>query len=450
MLTLESPQADDPPGLALPLQRHQCTSLYAAMQMEQDRWPPGPKRVTSKIGILGDPVGAGKTVLALCLCLSPPPVPRPSHTHSNEFVSIYRHTTRAASACSLVVLPHGLVGMWISHIEKFLPSLRYQVFRYQRDFQNFELRGDTQVVLVSSTRCRDFIEERAAQVRWARVIYEEADSIRIPANPEIDADFIWLVTATPSRLFPYHTSTGFLRRLVGGLYGLVHNGLMDSVTVHNHIDVIKTSIALPEPEQQVIRCHLPPMMRHVTRMVSRQVLQALHADDLDTAIQMLSCRSQTHDNIVQAVREDLEHQIVRAEARLDYQTRVSAPAERVGATAALLRSLRERLASVLERLESQDNCPICLEDLTTSTRAMLTCCHHWYCVACLTESLAAASSASCVADRRRCLPWSWNARRLSPGSARPMSGSAPRAMPSCSCSKTAAARSCSRTTSTTS
>tara|TARA_Y100000389_G_C17467554_1_gene526999 strand:+ start:4657 stop:6342 length:1686 start_codon:yes stop_codon:yes gene_type:complete len=400
LLTEDSPQSPSPPGLTVPLALHQCTSLYAASQIEQkESIPatlPGTSQnssrkfwFTSRVGILADPVGAGKTLLALCLALQPLSIQQQSPYYTNEYISLFLDEGSIACNATLIVVPHGLLSMWVNQLETFMPSVKYQLVRTTKQCNEFTPKSDTDIVFVSSTRLRQFAcPDGPGALNWKRVIFEEADTINLPSCPEINANFIWLITATPNNLFPYHRSTGFMRRLVSSLYILLHNELINHLIIRNEDKVIQKSIPLPEPIITNIECDLPPQLRNLRQFVSQRVLQALHADDIGSAIQLLACKADNKNNIIQAVKDNLEHNVSRLKAKIKYQESIGSSEERLNANRAKLSSAEEQLRNIIERLDSQDNCPICLDPLENGPIAMLPCCHHWYCISCLTQSIS--------------------------------------------------------------
>ena len=386
LLTIDSPKCDTPDELRGELKLHQCISLAACQRLESKN----DSGMITKVGIIADAVGAGKTLLALSVCLLENPLQKNIPKYTTEFFYLTEIPSENQYInCNLFVIPHGLVTMWKTVLDDFLPTVKYQCIRYARHLTNFQLDSETKILLVSATRLRQFTQDiPIASKIWTRVFYEEADSLNIPANTEIKASFYWLVTATPKRLFPYHRSTGFLRRMISNLYGLTFNGLLGHITVKNSKSVIARSINLPSVVNRIIRCLIPKQLRQVRRFVSRQVLEALDAGDTDTALTLLNCKVESRDNLTKAIQQDLEFKLGKADAKLRYQQDIGSPIETIQTTQRKVDSLKEQLTSIIERMESQCNCPICLDNLDKSIRATIACCHHWFCLQCITQALS--------------------------------------------------------------
>lgn len=400
LLTLNSPKQNSPEELRGELKLHQRISLAACVKLESK----SDTGMTTKVGIIADEVGAGKTLLALSLCLMNNPAEKNIPKYTTEFFYLTEiPDDNQYVNCNLFIIPHGLISMWKKVLDDFLPTVKYQYIRYTKDLKNFVLLPETKIVLLSSTRLRDFIQHNpCASKIWRRVFYEEADSLNIPANKEVKASFYWLITATPKRLFPYHRSTGFLRRIISNLYGLTFNGLLSHIIVKNSKEVIAKSIKLPPVKNRIIRCLIPQQLRQVRRYVSRQVLEALNAGDTETAITLLNCKVESKDNLTKAIRQDLEFKLNRTEAKLRYQQDIGSSDEIIQITIKKVESIKEQLNSIIQRIESQSNCPICLDELNKNATATLTCCNYWFCLHCISQALT--SNPMCPMCRKSCTP----------------------------------------------
>ena len=81
--------------------------------------------------------------------------------------------------------------------------------------------------------------EKYARLHWGRLVYEEADSISIPSNLKIDADFTWLITATPEKL-DYVRNNGYLKHLLVKLRHMLIT--YDSIMIRNNPEFTKSCI----------------------------------------------------------------------------------------------------------------------------------------------------------------------------------------------------------------
>lgn len=384
LLNLNSPRHSTPKELNGELKIHQQTSLYACLQLETKLCT---QDIVSKVGLIADPVGSGKTFVVISLCLMDPPIIKKIPHYTTGFYYLTDNTINYnTNNANLIIIPHGLVTMWKNTLLKYFPSVKFQTIRFSKDVVNFNLKSDTCIVLLSSTRLRQFCDTiSVASNCWNRIFYEEADSLNIPANRELRSKFYWLITATPRRLFPYHKSTGFLRQMVHSLYNLCYTNNIQKIMIKNSAKSIEYSIKLPAIKKTIIRCLIPPQLRQLRRYVSKQVLEALNAGDIESALTLLNCKVESKESLTKAIKEDIEFKLNRAKARLRYQQDIGSPEELVKVTQGKVDGLNQQLKSIIERLESQKHCPICLDEL--SNRCTLECCHHWFCLPCLTQAI---------------------------------------------------------------
>ena len=91
---------------------------------------------------------------------------------------------KAADGPSLVIAPPAVVGNWVAEAARFTPRLRVVVHhganRATADELAAEVEGADLVVTTYGTAARDV--EAIAAVEWARVILDEAQAIKNPAN----------------------------------------------------------------------------------------------------------------------------------------------------------------------------------------------------------------------------------------------------------------------------
>lgn len=131
-------------------------------------------------GVLADDMGLGKTVQALALLLS-----------------------RASRGPALVLAPTSVAFNWKDEAEKFAPSLRFKVYADESDREAaLETLGPGDVLVLSyGLLVRDV--ERLAKIRFATVVFDEAQALknagtqRFRAAKVLDAEFKIALSGTP-------------------------------------------------------------------------------------------------------------------------------------------------------------------------------------------------------------------------------------------------------------
>jgi SNF2 family DNA or RNA helicase len=168
---------DDPPGLMARLRDYQRRGLAWLRYLES----------LGLNGCLADDMGLGKTVQVIARLVQ-------ERTETNP------------RAPTLLVVPTSVIGNWKKEIERFAPSLRAIVhhgggrFREIPGFREICLEHDAVITSYALVR-RD--EKLFSQIRWARVVLDEAQNIKNPLSAQtkavlrLNADHRLALTGTP-------------------------------------------------------------------------------------------------------------------------------------------------------------------------------------------------------------------------------------------------------------
>jgi hypothetical protein len=224
-LSAESDKGVQPDWIRTPLLSHQLTSLRAALVLEQaklgkDVAPvPGDDqggRFFTQYGILGDRVGAGKSLVALAMLRHPPPpatqieyVWRVTNPYVDNAMGLLREKPQTKGLygnvlrqvrTTLFIIPHALMGQWEEYV-KHDTTLKCVFIKKRKDATDETLSTKLEeydAVFVSSTMWREFdITLNASAILWSRAFIDEADSIALSLAPDtLHARFYWLISAS--------------------------------------------------------------------------------------------------------------------------------------------------------------------------------------------------------------------------------------------------------------
>lgn len=226
-----SPQAEQPRGLrGIQLKPHQRALLQRCLEMEaghtrvllpdegarngvgRESW------VRSRLGIMGDIAGAGKTAVALALIFSsshPEAAGRDGgHARRRCYADgmVTLETGLRPVGAAMVVFPHNLAVQWVEYAAAVAPEAAAVVCVTRAPHLHLldwgrvaDSRCD--LLLVSSTMYSGVVEAaRGRRLSFSRVFYDEADSVaNFPKDSELaDAGFVWFMTASYRNLLYPH------------------------------------------------------------------------------------------------------------------------------------------------------------------------------------------------------------------------------------------------------
>ena len=454
-LTRESPVAPQPPHITVPLRMHQLAVLQEMHKKERSLQRGHPVSQTETFyadyGILGDKVGVGKTLMVLghvsqmSLAEQAPAIMTLQPRSTYHCFSVHRTPLPEEDLYdTLIVVPHTLYRQWHDAITK-QTSLQACFLKTQRDIDKdtlLESISGAHVTLVSNTLYPSLLHHLAARFQtldrrgplWMRIIYDEVDTIKIPQTcPKSPARFTWFVTATFEKLLflqdcwqSYH-----FRSLPSEVIEQLHPDLQRMLQLfidhHPHVtwntiqsngffqDHLKCyhpsraevvircdsrfldeSIELPPLLRQTILCQSPASYRIVQNALPSEAEQALHAGDIQQALQILGVSSHSPMTLVEAATAYRQRELERVRRRLAFtqEEEYSTPQAKEQAIQTLqskILSLETQIQSIQERLESltDDKCSICLD---ASVNPVITpCCSKRFCGECILQWMTRAT-----------------------------------------------------------
>lgn len=469
ILTEESPRATQPDNLSVKLFPHQLAMVNACHKLENGAhiveeetnlgnlphyWIENkPNKVDSyilktKIGVIADLVGSGKTFITMGI-VNQPFKPSPKEEVYRLFRSPYWElaTNNAGvepiPTMDVIVVPKSLFIQWEKTLNKHA-TFKFQSVKNKLDLKRLhscfppeliQVNGDetrfswdamarkNRCILISCNQFTNTImnaETANDRVEIDRLFFDEADMIKMSGfqnQPAFDIitrmthiKFTWLVSSTIESI----VNIGYIRK--GGYkYDLFKSVAILPKEIRKHILLrsndrfIQESFMIPQPIIETILCRNPRMANLLSGIVDRNVMNAINAGDLTSALTTYGghqvadddaliagitagmeercevCRSQIEviENYINTLENSSNH-------RRDDQ--ITVQRGRLTRYKNELRTTQERIRTIQERLTgTETSCPICL-DPEMDNKTVMKCCQNAMCFGCFAHSISVNSS----------------------------------------------------------
>jgi len=332
---------------------------------------------------------------------------------------------------TLIVVPHTIYRQWQDSIES-QTTLKTHYLKSLRDLDKDSLiktLESSHLTLVSNNLLSPFLHNlRAREIKpvWRRIIYDEADSVKIPSSclrPE--AHMTWYVSATYTNLLLantyYHSyiirqlPQVFLETLDKELQELVQTHVNNHPTIsffrtqsyaffQEHLksqhplrgylvirsteDFLNKSVQLPPLHQQIIRCQTPLSQRVLESVISPEAETMLHAGDISGALQSLGVSTHSPLTLVAAVSDMKVKELERLKRLIAFkaeETYASAQAKEqaLHALQDKITKLEQQIEGITHRVEqaSKEACAVCFD--APSSPVMTPCCSKIFCGGCI-------------------------------------------------------------------
>jgi len=412
-LSSESPRDDQPEGVfakGVRLMPHQLTLLRKCREMEARSHVYASRDVTvsSRLGLMGDKSGAGKSLVIMALCFaSPSPAERKDVTVSamGDVVMCSRrephspprhHHPRHTVKTNVVIVPHGLVRQWEADLGAFTPGMRWRVFSKTQHFREFmkevaeradllaaeggnarvsdvataavtELLNDLDVAVVTPCQWEKYVAWLLNDhgVSVTRLVVDEADTCGLAAAcaDVVRYDFCWFVTASVHDVILDAVSdAGVVSRFTQKVWRSVVAGA-SSTTSGCALRVIRTMVAKNADDYVDAGLNLIPPVSSV-----------LCCDDL-------ASNAEKKKNKKRKVGEErgLSPRRITCDAAMKLLEGDFVDVE----------SVRDRVTDGLV------SCCVCLDPPPATNKVVMRCCAQVFCLSCISRWITTAASPPC-------------------------------------------------------
>lgn len=399
-------------NLKIDLKNHQITMINSMKALENNTITlEDNSELETCVGVCGDDVGAGKSLSMLGLISEKSEIrTKRKYQITSNFFNLLHPDRGMTLPLNIIVVPHHIFGQWETYISAHT-YLRYiPVFKKVHVMALIEEETmSADIVLVSSTMYSSFaMYNRHLKVK--RLVFDEADTIKIPSCSSMNARFTWFITSSIENvLFPngyYYVrledTYRHVRRVnVAGVrrHGYINDicrslsstdtRVLNKLILKNDSQYVRESLGIPSPSKNYIVCKTPHYMKILSHGCQNRVIELLNMGDTTGALEKLGCKQETHESIVGAVTSDIQKQLDDNKLEMEFVESLRCLSEHekiiklknLGETN---ERLKVRMNSIKEEITQfrMNSCPICLDEYKKPA-ATLTCCNKMFCLECI-------------------------------------------------------------------
>jgi len=448
-------QYKQPEKIKIKLKPHQLSSLYKAIMMENsgdltykiknfhvysslfydnsniinNEEEETEITIKTNMGILGDKVGYGKTLIALGLIASNKlenihinSIYTKSFSSSNHYnylnISVSNNLIQRNNNIintTLVIVPRGPVYLqWENtiiektnlkmlsinnftymkmNLPKYNGSNQKEIIEYFESYDLILIKNTTLKVLIDT-----YYQGCIFMKSWKRIMIDEAHDIINKIPTYMNYYYLWLITGTYNDLF---TKTGYSQYIIG-LKEIVNINSISSIIVKNSNDFIKNSFEIPEPIERYYLCRLPTYYQIAKKYLNSSILEKINANDFAGAIRDLGGKNETEDNIIELVSKDLRRGLFNLENEKNYIQNQDIDDDdkniKINNINVKIEIQNNKIRDLTERIKNynENSCSICMDIYQDP---VLLECTHMFCGSCIFSWLGKNNNNKCPTCR---------------------------------------------------
>lgn len=378
----------------------------------------GEYKINTNIGILGDIVGYGKTLTALGIVSSCKlddiylnKLSMKSYISNNNY-SYFSYSTNNTNIkkfnniinSTLIIVPRGPVYMqWIKTLKndtnlKFLAIENLNFIRKHLpnpemdDFSNrkiYEYFSKYDVVLIKNTTFDVLLKyyntygDYYYLTRWKRIMIDEAHDL-VKLIPLLHYYYLWLISGTYEELYNSIRSHNSLLYDVRQIFNDIKN--IKLMLIKCNRDFVRSSFKLPIPTEKYYLCKMPYQYLAIKDFVTNSIIDKLNANDISGAIRELGGKTESEDNMIELLTQEINNDLENKKKELDY-VRLLTIAEdvkinKINKLNNEIEQLNNKLTNLKTRISelSSKICSICMDVLD---KPFILKCTHSFCGICL-------------------------------------------------------------------
>lgn len=385
-LDFDSPQAEQPPEIILPLWPHQKAVLHIANRMENGEiFEMSPTtKIRSRLGYLNDPIGSGKTLTMLGIVAQKPAAEIFKPTGRVMDAKYSTKWIEEAPNCelksTLIVVNNQIVfDQWINAIVRYTDLKHFAInkkkdydFIEQDDIVNYINKFN--IVIIKKTLFANFLNYYFTTGKdishWERIIFDEAHEMYKLINT-VTANFLWLVSGS---YLTYSDSETF--------------------QIRSKDEFCNFSTKLPDIIVREYVCERKEReIYSVSQFIPTDVMTHINAGDIKGAIRKLSNNEDTNfheTDVIAALTKKFKLELKNVILDIKYTTERTmlehVRREILDKYEAKKRELEEKIETIKTRVTSlrEEKCSICFDDAPLN-KVVINPCLHVACSDCMAQ-----------------------------------------------------------------
>lgn len=466
VINSEYPKVDQPDFINISLYPHQLTTIYEMEKLEREKSVeyieiPTPCNILSKeqyelinnnsddykyklrtkIGILGDLVGYGKTLSVIGLIgrdkmkthnINSDDIIKINHLFNNvyfEQTKLLKLKNAKLLNTTLVIMNQSLIKQWENEIGK--SSLTY--FSIVKKIQIDNIIPDNYDIILCSKIMFNGIIAKFHKHIWKRFIFDEASSTHIPNMYTCNAIFTWFISATYENLYNVHNrgrTTHYMNTIFPidkynmyyslDDYNKVYNNILrtnqsrysmydrtgeyskkgnyvKAILIKNPDVYARLSYTIEPPIHNYYSCVTSYINNILQDYVSTDISNMLAADNIKGAIEALGGET-SNESIVSLVTKNIKIELKKAVFKIELykkekNSKDKSKKERYQKWVTKKEEYETKINILSERISETmtiNNCPICIGEYDNPVLAP--CCQNIFCGQCIIAWLQSRSA----------------------------------------------------------
>jgi len=409
------------------LKDHQLQMINKMLELETSNCDINENEyIKTEMGILSNKVGSGKSFCILGLILSRKFLsqqPFVKHKYGSSIVVMDRRSNTNIHQGNLIISPHHILKpVWEKYIKDHT-TLTYIILNKSTFPTDWNSILSYDIVLCTNKLHNKLCTE--CPFTWSRVIYDEADSISIPACVYPKYRFVWFISSSLKNLiFPsgyYAFSPQFTPErthinVTNITEGLSHNGfikdtfkafegynvlseVLSKIILKQSDEYVDNVLKIPDWTEIYHKCISPFYVDVLNGFIGIDVLSMLNANNYIGALERLGCTVDTKENIISIVCKNLTYKLENLEIKMHYLQSLNVRDNEKESHLNKIRKNKEKMHDISNRISdiqkkindidlnvSTEKCPVCFESIS-KTSCMLNCCMHVFCMECISKML---------------------------------------------------------------